>query len=114
MHAMPYLIKNSAGVWRVQRKVPEKLQAAAARVLGNKRQIHPRNRGHSLRRSRAGDVLLMAVRAEDNQPRSYRVDSILGVSQTQTTFLPRYPIELTPTGSQSIPSTSRSAGIVAP
>jgi predicted nucleotidyltransferase component of viral defense system len=69
---------------------------------------------YSLRRSRAGDVLLMAVRAEDGQPRSYRLDSILGVSQTQTTFSPRYPIELTPTGPQSIPSTSRSTGIVAP
>ncbi|WP_050420628.1 nucleotidyl transferase AbiEii/AbiGii toxin family protein [Bradyrhizobium tropiciagri] len=69
---------------------------------------------YSLRRSRAGDVLLMAVRAEDGQPRSYRLDSILGVSQTQTTFSPRYPIELTPTGPQSIPPTSRPAGIVAP
>lgn len=67
---------------------------------------------YSLRRSRAGDVLLMAVRAEDGQPRSYRLDSILGVSQTQTTFSPRYPIELTPTGLQSIPPTSRTAGIV--
>lgn len=69
---------------------------------------------YSLRRSRAGDVLLMAVRAEDGEPRSYRLDSILGVSQTQTTFSPRYPIELTPTGPQSVPSTSRPAGIVAP
>lgn len=69
---------------------------------------------YSLRQSRAGDVLLMAVRAEDGQPRSYRLDSILGVSQTQTTFSPRYPVELTPTGPQSIPSTSRSTGIVAP
>lgn len=35
---MPYLIKNSAGVWCIQRKVPEKLQAAVARVLGSKKQ----------------------------------------------------------------------------
>ncbi|MFQ3458948.1 WYL domain-containing protein [Bradyrhizobium sp. UFLA01-814] len=69
---------------------------------------------YSLRRSRAGDVLLMAVRADSGQPRSYRLDSILGVSQTQTTFSPRYPIELTPTGSQSIPLTSRPAGLVLP
>jgi len=66
---------------------------------------------YSLRRSRAGDVLLMAVRAEDGQPRSYLVNSILGVSQTQITFAPRYPIELTPSGLQSIAATSRSAGI---
>jgi predicted nucleotidyltransferase component of viral defense system len=69
---------------------------------------------YSLRRSRAGDVLLMAVRADNGQPRSYRLDSILGVSSTQSSFLPRYPIELTPAGPQSIPPTSRPAGIVAP
>jgi predicted nucleotidyltransferase component of viral defense system len=69
---------------------------------------------YSLRRSRAGEVLLMAVRAEDAQPRSYLVNSILGVSATQTIFSPRYPIELTPSGPQSIPPTSRSAGLVIP
>ena len=37
MHAMPYLIKNSAGVWCVQRKVPERLQAAVARIMGSKK-----------------------------------------------------------------------------
>ncbi len=63
---------------------------------------------YSLRRSRAGDILLMAVRAEDGQPRSYRVDSILGVTPIQTTFVPRYPIELTPSGPQSIPQKSSS------
>lgn len=66
---------------------------------------------YSLRRSKAGDVLLMAVRADDGQPRSYLMNSILGVTPTQRTFAPRYPIELTPTGFQSIPQTSRSAGI---
>ena len=38
MHTMPYLIKNSAGVWCVQRKVPEPLQAAVARVIGSTKQ----------------------------------------------------------------------------
>lgn len=65
---------------------------------------------YSLRRSKAGDVLLMAVRAEDGEPRSYRLDSILGVSPTQIAFSPRYPIELTPSGPQSIPATSRPSG----
>ena len=64
---------------------------------------------YSLRRSRAGDVLLMAVRADSGQPRSYLVDSILGVKPTQTPFTPRYPIELTPSGPQSIPRTARSS-----
>jgi predicted nucleotidyltransferase component of viral defense system len=69
---------------------------------------------YSFRRSRAGDVLLMAVRADSGQARSYRVDSILGVTPTQTSFSPRYPIELTPNGPQLILPASRSAGIIAP
>ncbi len=61
---------------------------------------------YSLRRSQAGDVLLMAVRADSGQSRSYLVNSILGVRTTQTPFSPRYPIELTPSGPQSIPQTT--------
>ncbi len=61
---------------------------------------------YSLRRSKAGDVLLMAIRAEDSEARSYLVESILGVTPTQKTFTPRYPIELSPTGPQSIPRLS--------
>ena len=34
---MPYLIQNPAGTRRVQRKVPERLQLAVARVLGGKK-----------------------------------------------------------------------------
>jgi len=63
---------------------------------------------YSLRRSKAGDVLLMAVRVDSGQPRSYLVNSILEVKTTQTSFAPRYPIELTPSGPQSIPGTTRS------
>ena len=66
---------------------------------------------YSLRRSKAGDVLLMAVRAADGQARSYLVSNILGVTPTQTTFSPRYPVELTPSGPQSIPATAQSSGI---
>jgi predicted nucleotidyltransferase component of viral defense system len=69
---------------------------------------------YSLRRSRAGDILLMAVRADSGEPRSYRVDSILGVRPTQSSFVPRYPIELIPTGPQFIPPTARSTGITIP
>ena len=64
---------------------------------------------YSLRRSQAGDVLLMAVRADSGQPRSYLVNSILGAKATQTSFTPRYPIELTPTGRQRIPNIARSS-----
>ncbi len=68
---------------------------------------------YSLRRTRAGDVLLMAVREDNGQPRSYLVNSIRGVTATQRAFSPRYPIELAPSGFQSVPSASSrsSAGI---
>ncbi len=66
---------------------------------------------YSLRRSQAGEVLLMAVRADNGQARSYLVSNILGVSPTQLSFSPRYPIELTPSGPQSVQALTRSAGI---
>ena len=63
---------------------------------------------YSLRRSQAGDVLLMVVQATDGQPRSFRVDRILNVRPTQISFSPRFPIELTPGGPQNISQMSRS------
>jgi predicted nucleotidyltransferase component of viral defense system len=66
----------------------------------SKRAIEP----YSLRRSRGGEVLLMAVRSDSGQPRSYLVSSILGAAPTQTSFAPRYPLELTPSGPQSVPA----------
>ena len=68
---------------------------------------------YSLRRSQAGDVLLMAVQASDGQARSFRLDRILGVTSTQRSFSPRYPIELTPFGVQPIPAASRAASFPA-
>ena len=65
---------------------------------------------YSLRRTRAGDVMLMANRADNGQSRSYLMNSIQGVKPTQTTFTPRFPIELTPVGPQSIPLNYRSGG----
>jgi len=62
---------------------------------------------YSLRRSQAGDVLLMAARADSGAARSYRLDRILGARTAQQVFVPRYPIELTPTGPLSIPDTER-------
>ena len=59
---------------------------------------------YSLRRTQAGDILLMAVRAESSEPRSYRMDRIVGARATERTYAPRYPIELTPTGPLSIPA----------
>lgn len=64
---------------------------------------------YSVRRTQVGDILLTAVRADNQQSRSYRFENILGVRPTQTTFSPRYPIELTPSGPQSIPPRSGGA-----
>ena len=66
---------------------------------------------YSLRRSRTGDVLLMAVRSDSGQSRSYLVSSILGVTPTQISFAPRFPIELTPSGPQPIPATAGGPGV---
>ena len=62
---------------------------------------------YSLRRTRAGDVLLYAVRVDDGQDRSYRLDRILGAQIVQRNFVPRYRIELTPAGSLVIPNTAQ-------
>ncbi len=50
---------------------------------------------YSLRRTRDGNILLHAVRQEDGQPRSYRVDRIQDATATNVSFSPRYTIELT-------------------
>jgi len=62
---------------------------------------------YSLRRTRDGNILLHAVRREDGQPRSYRVDRIQGASATNTSFVPRYAIELTASGPLHAPETER-------
>jgi predicted nucleotidyltransferase component of viral defense system len=64
---------------------------------------------YSLRRTKAGDLLLYAVRAGDGQDRSYRVDRIQGARATQRTFAPRYAVELSATGPIHALDTARSA-----
>lgn len=59
---------------------------------------------YSLRRTQEGNVILHAVRAQNQQHRSYRLDRILGAQATRQTFVPRYAIELTPSGPLAIPS----------
>lgn len=50
---------------------------------------------YSLRRSSAGNILLMAVKADTGEIRSYRADRIAGATATQQSFTPRYIIEFT-------------------
>lgn len=69
----------------------------------SKRVIEP----YSLRRSQDGNILLYAVKYETDESRSYRVDRILGVEVTGTSFVPRFRIELTPVGPISAPPLMR-------
>jgi hypothetical protein len=67
---------------------------------------------YSLRRTQEGRVLLMARRVDNGQPRSYRVDRILGARATERAFVPQYPVELTPTGPLVIAELQRGGGSI--
>lgn len=62
---------------------------------------------YSLRRTRDGNLLLFAVRHETGESRAYRVDRIQGAKATNVSFVPKYMIELTPSGPMSAPSLTR-------
>ena len=51
---------------------------------------------YSLRKSSEGNLLLCAVRHEDGEVRTYRVDQIQSVEVSAIPFIPKYPVELTP------------------
>jgi hypothetical protein len=57
---------------------------------GTTRLIEP----YALRRSKAGNLLIYAIKAQTGEVRSYRVDKIQGVRVTNRSFVPRYAIEL--------------------
>lgn len=98
-----------AQAWRTS--IPlEIIRFAAANRLcvdltyqGSHRLIEP----YSLRRTRDGNLLLYAVKHDTGEGRSYRVDRIQGAQATQTSFIPRFVVELTPVGPMSVPPTSR-------
>ena len=53
---------------------------------------------YSLRRTRAGNLILHAERADGSGHRSYRVERIQGLRTTTTPFRPRFPIEFSARG----------------
>lgn len=88
----------------------ETIRFAAANLLcielgynGSRRVIEP----YSLRRTRAGHLLLYAVRADSREPRAYRVDRIESVRVTTRTYRPVYRVELSASGSLRAPELSR-------
>jgi len=53
---------------------------------------------YSLKQTNDGNILLHAIRTEDSEPRSYRIDQINDASITNEVFVPRYQVELSPSG----------------
>lgn len=61
---------------------------------GSTRRIEP----YSLRRTQDGNIVLHAWNTDKNEHRSYRVDRMQGARVTNTSFTPRYEVELSPQG----------------
>lgn len=72
---------------------------------GQTRRIEP----YSLRRTKDDNVILYAIKVSTGESRSYRVDRIQGARATSQGFVPKYAVELTPSGPMFIPDTERSA-----
>ena len=53
---------------------------------------------YSLRQAQNGNVLLYGVRAEDERIRSYKINQINDASITNRVFVPRFQVELSPSG----------------
>ena len=70
---------------------------------GTQRTIEP----YSLRRTKDGNLLLHAIRADNRESRAYRVDKIESAEVIQKTFVPAYAIELSPSGPFYAPPQSR-------
>jgi predicted nucleotidyltransferase component of viral defense system len=71
--------------------------------LGSVRRIEP----YSLRRTRAGAILLFGIRTDNGESRSYRLDRVEGATITDEIFRPQFAIELTPGDSLWIPPIAR-------
>jgi predicted nucleotidyltransferase component of viral defense system len=77
----------------------------------SRRTIEP----YALRRTRAGELLLYAVRSEDGETRSYRVDRMRGARVLPRSFTPRYAVELIAGAPSAAPTAiPRAAGTLPP
>ncbi len=90
----------TVSTWRAGVPLEAARFAAANRLLvelhydGTTRLIEP----YSLRRTRAGNLILHAERADGSGHRSYRVERITRLRVTTTPFRPRFPIEFSAHG----------------
>jgi predicted nucleotidyltransferase component of viral defense system len=98
-------------VWVWGQGVPlEAVRFAAANRLcvelgyqGSKRVIEP----YSLRRAKAGHLVLYAVRADSGENRSYRVDRVESINVTNRPFTAKYAVEFSTVGPIGAPPTQR-------
>ncbi len=91
----------------------EKIRFAAANRLCVKlyyKDSHRLIEPYSLRRSREGNLLLYAIRHNTGEIRAYRVDRFQGAEVTDSPFVPKHAIELTPSGPISAPGITRRSG----
>ncbi|MGH3838534.1 MAG: WYL domain-containing protein [Pseudonocardiaceae bacterium] len=90
----------TVSTWRVGVPLETVRFAAANHLLveldydGRTRLIEP----YSLRRTRAGNLVLHAERADGSGHRTYRVERIQGLRTTTRPFRPRFPIEFSARG----------------
>ena len=101
--------------WGVGASSLESIRFAAANRLcvqldytreGGER-ISPTIEPYSVRRTRAGDLLLFGVKADSGEARSYRVDRIRAATVTRQAFRPSYAVELTASGPLNTPPIER-------
>lgn len=100
-----------ATVWTWGEGVPvESLRFAAANHLcvdlgyGNSvRRIEP----YAFRRTKAGKVLLCAVKVQTRESRTYRLDRIQSIKVTNQPFKPTFRVEITGSGHLSVPQLER-------
>lgn len=95
----------TVAVWGTQ--VPlEEIRFAAVNHLcveleykGSRRLIEP----YSLRRTRDGNLVLHALRADGTGHRSYRIDRVKGARATNIPFTPTYAVEFSSAGAMAAP-----------
>lgn len=100
-----------ATVWTWRAGVPvESLRFAAANHLcvdlgyGNSvRRIEP----YAFRRTKAGKVLLCAVKVQTRESRTYRLDRIQSINVTNQPFQPAFRVEITGGGRLAVPQLAR-------
>ncbi|MFG0260747.1 MAG: nucleotidyl transferase AbiEii/AbiGii toxin family protein [Phycisphaerales bacterium JB041] len=101
---------STVTTWRGSAPMESVRFAAANRLCvelgynGSRRLIEP----YSLRRSRAGNILLYGIRVDTREPRAYRVDRIESIAVTDRSFTPVYRVEIGAAGSLSAPPVATS------